>query len=58
MSPINLLYGGLNFTHASSFSAGVQQFVVDRSAVGAWIGEHWEEFTVWLEKPCMCAHPS
>ncbi|KAI9765208.1 MAG: hypothetical protein M1840_007700 [Geoglossum simile] len=55
MSPINLLYGGLNFTHASSFSAGVQQFVTDRSAVGAWIGEHWEEFGAWLERPYVLA---
>jgi hypothetical protein len=53
MSPINLLYGGLNFTHAPSFSAGVGQFMADRSAVGAWVGEHREEFVAWLEQPRM-----
>jgi hypothetical protein len=53
MSPINILYGGLNFTHASSFSAGVVQFAADRSVFGAWITEHWDEFVEWLEKPCL-----
>jgi hypothetical protein len=51
MSPINIFFGGLNFTHASSFSAGAAQFVSDRSVIGEWIVDHWGEFVEWLEKP-------
>lgn len=53
MSPMNVLYAGLNFTHASSFTAGLNEFAVDRSIVWEWVVNNADGFAEWLEQPRM-----
>lgn len=51
MPAFNPIVASLNFTKASTFSSGVQQFVSDRNLIFASFQYGWSDFTDWLQQP-------
>ncbi len=52
MSPMNVLYAGLNFTYAPSFAEGLSEFAAERSL--AWkLADNANGVLEWLKQPCM-----
>ncbi|KAK6522622.1 hypothetical protein TWF281_002059 [Arthrobotrys megalospora] len=51
MPPMNLLIGGLGFTHASNFTSGLNDFISDRNVVWDFVRNHWTDFTEWIAQP-------
>ena len=51
MPAMNILVGGLNFTHAHSFPAGLNDFIADRNVVWNFLTTHWADFIEWIAQP-------
>ncbi|KAK3046449.1 hypothetical protein LTR09_012088 [Extremus antarcticus] len=51
MAPFNPFVASWNFTRASDLTAGVRQFLVERSITLNYIEKYWDGFVVWLSQP-------